>query len=101
VASRRVRCVTSLSLDAIAHIAGVESVRLVGDATELLTSRAEPVVRELLDRDPTLAQLEVTGAALEDAFLEITKLPNDDRAVSVSSASPVDDRPFAKPVIHR
>ena len=39
---------------------------------EILTSRAEPVVRELLVRDGELSDLEVIGAALDDAFLALT-----------------------------
>jgi ABC-2 type transport system ATP-binding protein len=80
VADRRVRCTTALSLAAVRAIPGVESARRVEDpepsagraATELLTSAAESVVRELLARDPSLSALEVTGAALEDAFLAVT-----------------------------
>jgi ABC-2 type transport system ATP-binding protein len=71
-AGRRIRCVTSLALDAVRGIAGVQSVRQVGEVTELLASRAEPIVRDLLARDPGLSGLEVTGAGLEEAFLALT-----------------------------
>jgi ABC-2 type transport system ATP-binding protein len=73
VASRRVRCVTSLPLAAVRALPGVQSARQLGDATELLTAAAEPVVRELLARDASLSGLEVTGAGLEEAFLAVTQ----------------------------
>jgi hypothetical protein len=37
---------------------------------------AEPVVRELLQRDSWLAELEVTSAGLEEAFLALTQNHN-------------------------
>ena len=40
---------------------------------EILTSRAEIVLRELLALDATLADIEVVSTGLEEAFLEITR----------------------------
>ncbi|HSC25727.1 MAG TPA: ABC transporter ATP-binding protein [Vicinamibacterales bacterium] len=71
-ASRRIRCVTSFALAAIQALPDVQSVRLDGAAVEILTSHAEPVVRELLAGDAGLSGLEVSGAGLEDAFLTLT-----------------------------
>ena len=48
VASRRIRCVTSLPRGGDRSPAGVASVRRDGAATEILTGDAEQVVRELL-----------------------------------------------------
>ncbi len=39
---------------------------------------AEPVVRELLQRDSWLGDLEVTNAGLEEAFLALTQNNNAD-----------------------
>jgi ABC-2 type transport system ATP-binding protein len=72
-ASRRVRATTRLSDGELKALPGVTSLRRDGAAAELLTSSAEATVRELLSRDATVADLEVTGAALEDAFLALTK----------------------------
>jgi ABC-2 type transport system ATP-binding protein len=72
VASRRIRCVTSLPAAAIEALDGVTTVRRDGAATEILTSNAELVVRQLLLRDASLSGLETTGAGLEDAFLRLT-----------------------------
>ena len=72
-ASRRVRATTRLSDAELSARPGVGSVRRDGAAAELLTSSAEATVREFLARDASVADLEVTGAALEDAFLALTK----------------------------
>jgi ABC-2 type transport system ATP-binding protein len=71
-ASRRIRCVTSLSPDDIRHLPQVHSVRRDGAAIEVLTGDAERVARELLSRDRMLTGLEISGAGLEDAFLALT-----------------------------
>jgi ABC-2 type transport system ATP-binding protein len=75
-ATRIVRCTTTINAPDLERIAGVRSVRMVGGRAELLVATAEPVVRELLARDPALADLEVVGAGLEEAFLAITHLAN-------------------------
>jgi len=71
VAGRRIRCITTLSESEISSIAGVTSVVLDSDRTEIITAIAEPVVRELLERDATLTNLEVTSVGLEDAFMAL------------------------------
>ena len=71
-ASRRIRCITSLSVAEVMSLAAVQSVRQDGAAVEILTSEAERVVRELFSRDHAIAGLEVGGAGLEDAFLTLT-----------------------------
>lgn len=71
-AGRRIRAVTRLTEASIMTIEGVRSVAHNGAQTEILATLAEPVVRELLNRDPDLHDLEVTGAGLEEAFLALT-----------------------------
>ena len=71
-AARRIRCVTSLPVQEIERIPGVQSVRRDGVATEILTSTAERVSRALLIADAALTGLEITGAGLEEAFLTLT-----------------------------
>jgi ABC-2 type transport system ATP-binding protein len=78
VPDRRIQCRTSLSLDQVRSLAGVNSAHRLDDATVVLAAAAETVVRALLAADPSLAGLEVTGASLEDAFLALT--PGHDRA---------------------
>jgi ABC-2 type transport system ATP-binding protein len=71
-AGRKVRCRTSLPLEQIAALPGVHGARRDGELTELFAADAEPLVRELLTRDPGLSALEVRGADLEEAFLALT-----------------------------
>lgn len=73
VAGRRVRCVTRLDAEAIRSLPGVTSAMRDGAVTVILATRAEPVVAELLRRDPALSGLEVSGAGLEEAFLALTE----------------------------
>jgi len=72
VAQRRIRCVTRLTPAQVQALAGVSTVQRDGARLEIATSQPEGVVFELLKRDPTLHDLEVTGARLEDAFLALT-----------------------------
>jgi ABC-2 type transport system ATP-binding protein len=70
---KRVRCISRLSLEEVRAIPGVVSAVTDRDGFELQVSIAEPVVRELLQRDSWLADLEVTNAGLEEAFLALTQ----------------------------
>jgi ABC-2 type transport system ATP-binding protein len=72
VASRRIRCVTSLAAAAIEALDGVAQVRRGGTSTEILASDADAVVRQLMARDPRLSGLEVGSAGLDEAFLSLT-----------------------------
>jgi ABC-2 type transport system ATP-binding protein len=72
-AGKRIRCITSLSMDVLRGIRGVTGVKEDREAVELQTPEAEPVVRELLARDACLSGLEVSAAGLEEAFLALTQ----------------------------
>ena len=72
VSGRRIRCVTSLGEDTLRGFSGVTQVTVDSGRVELLASNAESVVRELLARDASVSELEVTGVGLEDAFLALT-----------------------------
>jgi ABC-2 type transport system ATP-binding protein len=69
---RRVRCATALGLSELESLPGVKTARLDRGAADLFTDTAEPLVRELLARDPSVSGLEVTGCGLEEAFLALT-----------------------------
>ncbi len=73
VSGRRIRCRTALSEMELRHIANVREVTMERDRAEIFATNAESVVRELLARDVSLADLEVTSVGLEDAFLALTK----------------------------
>ncbi len=73
---KQIRCTSRLSLEEVRRIPGVLSVKADRNAFELQVNAAEPVVRELLQRDTWLADLEVTNAGLEEAFLALTQNSN-------------------------
>ncbi|HET7370061.1 MAG TPA: ABC transporter ATP-binding protein [Gammaproteobacteria bacterium] len=73
VALRRIRCVTELKADIVGRLPEVQSVSADGARLEITTAHPEQVLRELLWQDPTLRELEVTGARLEDAFVALTQ----------------------------
>ncbi len=70
---KRIRCVTNLGVASLRQISGVTEVREDREAVEIHAIEAEPVVRELLARDPRLSGLEITSAGLEEAFLALTQ----------------------------
>jgi len=70
---KRIRCITSLSTSLLRQIDGVREVKEDREAVEIQAAEAEPVLRELLLRDPGLSGLEVTSAGLEEAFLALTQ----------------------------
>ena len=51
---------------------GMASAERHGDSVILPCSDSDRAIRALLDRHPAARDIEVTGAALEDAFLELT-----------------------------
>ena len=72
VQARRIRCRTRLQPYEIEGIPGVTQVGKSDGTCQIWTARAEPVVRELLMRDPKLSELEIREAALDEAFLTLT-----------------------------
>ena len=70
---KRIRCITSLGLNALRQIAGVTEVKEDREAVEIHAVEAESIVRELLARDTGLSGLEISSAGLEEAFLELTR----------------------------
>ncbi len=75
---KQIRCTSRLSLEEVRQIPGVLGVKADRNAFELQVNVAEPVVRELLNRDSWLGDLEVTNAGLEEAFLALTQNGNAD-----------------------
>jgi ABC-2 type transport system ATP-binding protein len=72
VSGRRIRCITQLDPEFLASLPSVAEVQLDREAVVILAEHPEQVVREMLLRDETLHGLEVSAAALEDAFLALT-----------------------------
>src|SRR5690554_1901743 len=91
-AARRVRAVTRLSLEQVRALPGVAQAQRIGAATNVLTSEAEGVVRQLLQLDESLSDLEVTGAGLEEAFLALTEDPRNAPRNDPRNQRPHDER---------
>ena len=72
VPGRRIAAETSLEAGQASGWAGVHHVQRDGTRLELLVGEAEPVLRELLYRDPWVTGVTVTEPTLEDAFLTLT-----------------------------
>ena len=77
---KQVRFSSRLSLDEIRAIPGVTTVTADREKYELQVQCAEPVVRELLQRDSWLSDLEITTPGLEEAFLALTQNQNSNRS---------------------
>jgi len=84
-AGKRIRCVTSLSMEVLRRIPGVTEIKEDREAVVLHTGEAEPVLRELLARDAKLSGLEVTAAGLEEAFLALTQESSRDKNGAAAS----------------
>lgn len=72
VSGRRIRCITQLDPAFLVTLPTVSDVKQDREALVITAESAEDVVREMLHRDRTLAALEISAPALEDAFLALT-----------------------------
>jgi ABC-2 type transport system ATP-binding protein len=72
-AAKRIRFSSDLDARALGAIAGVNAITHDKHRFEILTSCPEGVLRELLARDRTVSELEISASSLEEAFLAITK----------------------------
>lgn len=61
---------------------GVMSVDRHGDAVTLRCSDSDRAIRALVERYPEARDMEITGAGLEDAFLQLTGDPDDEASES-------------------
>ena len=73
VSGRRIRCITKLDPEFLQTLPSVSEVQQDREAVVILAEHPERVVREMLLRDESLHGLEISAAALEDAFLALTK----------------------------
>jgi ABC-2 type transport system ATP-binding protein len=61
----------------LASVPGVNIADRHGDAVILRCSDSDRAIRVLLERYPSVRDIEITGAGLEDAFLQLTSDPDD------------------------
>jgi len=72
VSGRRIRCITQLDPEFISTLPTVSDAQQDREAIVITAEHPEIVVREMLLRDETLHSLEISAAALEDAFIALT-----------------------------
>jgi ABC-2 type transport system ATP-binding protein len=72
VSGRRIRCITQLDPEFLRALPTVSDVQQDREAVVIVAEHPERVVREMLLRDESLHGLEISAAALEDAFLALT-----------------------------
>jgi ABC-2 type transport system ATP-binding protein len=74
VGTRRIRATLHGAAEAErTALPGVNGVALHGDAVTLVCADSDAALRALLERYPAARDLEVAGAGLEEAFLELTR----------------------------
>ncbi|HLI58250.1 MAG TPA: ABC transporter ATP-binding protein [Solirubrobacteraceae bacterium] len=66
-----------VSREELSALDGVASAERRGEAVILRCSDSDRAIRALLERHPTARDIEITGAALEDAFIELTRDSDD------------------------
>jgi ABC-2 type transport system ATP-binding protein len=73
VGSRTIRATLAYaSVEELERLPGVTRAELRGEAVTLVCSDSDRAVRALLERFPTARDLEIAGADLEQAFLQLT-----------------------------
>jgi ABC-2 type transport system ATP-binding protein len=73
VGSRTIRATLPyVSVEELEQLPGVTRAELRGEAVTLVCSDSDRAVRALLERFPTARDLEIAGADLEQAFLQLT-----------------------------
>jgi ABC-2 type transport system ATP-binding protein len=73
VALKRIRCLSTLSIDMVRGWPEVSEVRWENERLHITAAEAEVVVRRLLAADLQLRELEVQRAGLAEAFTELTR----------------------------
>lgn len=73
VALKRIRCLSTLSIDTVRSWPEVNEVRRENERLHITAAEAEAVVRRLLAADLQLRELEVQRAGLAEAFTELTR----------------------------
>jgi ABC-2 type transport system ATP-binding protein len=73
VGSRTIRAtLPNVPAEQLERLPGVTRVELRGDSVILVCSDSDRAIRAMLERFPAARDLEITGAGLEEAFLELT-----------------------------
>jgi ABC-2 type transport system ATP-binding protein len=65
-------------VDGLERLPGVTSVQRHGDVVRLICGDSDAAIRALLHSFPAVRDIEITGAGLEEAFLQLTGADDDD-----------------------
>jgi ABC-2 type transport system ATP-binding protein len=77
VGTRTIRAtLTGAALDTLQRLPGVKTAELRGSSFVLRCSDSDRAIRALLDEFPQARDIEISGAGLEEAFLELTAQDN-------------------------
>jgi ABC-2 type transport system ATP-binding protein len=71
-AGKKIRCITELPLDRIRKLEGVVDVQTDREAV-VIQAKTERVLRQLLELDLDISEIEVSSAGLDEAFLALTR----------------------------
>jgi ABC-2 type transport system ATP-binding protein len=83
VGSRTIRAtLPGADVEALTALPGVAGAERRGDSVTLRCSDSDVAIRALLAREPAAADLEISGAGLEEAFLALTGGGDDDSAAA-------------------
>ncbi len=72
----------------LAALAGVSTAERHGNAVILRCTDSDQAIRELLGRYPAIRDIEITGAGLEEAFLQLTSDPGGALATAETGGGP-------------
>lgn len=86
-ADKTIRCHSRLSVDQLRRLADVASVTETSEGVEIITRSATKTLRDLLNADADVTDLEVTGAGLEQAFLTLVDNDNATQAQEKEQAA--------------
>jgi ABC-2 type transport system ATP-binding protein len=79
VGSRRIRAtLPDVELEVLERLPGVTRAERRGDAVVLVCSDSDAAIRALLAAEPQVRDIEIAGAGLEEAFLQLTGDADDD-----------------------
>jgi ABC-2 type transport system ATP-binding protein len=89
VGSKTIRATLSdVEVAELATLPGVAAAERHGDSVILRCSDSDGAIRALLERHPSARDIEITGAGLEEAFLELTGEESEDAEDGASAGSP-------------
>lgn len=73
VSNKRIRCTSTLPLDVVLSMRNVRNARKEGDRFEIQTDDTDELIRQLVNSDGRLGNIEIASTALEDSFLALTR----------------------------